>query len=157
MADQSYPTIIHERVDMARRGENPTVVCRLRSGWVVLGDDQRLPGYSLLLADPIQDNLNALSAADRQQFLMDMACIGDALMEGLNPSLINYSILGHSDRALHAHIHPRYDSEEPDKRRTHPIIYHWLKLPYVQFNAERDAPLQARLREALTSRTEIVE
>jgi len=157
MANPSYPTLIHERVDLARRGQNPTAICRLRSGWVVLGDDQRLPGYSLLLADPVRDNLNALSPLAQQQFLGDMACVGDALMEILSPSLINYSILGNTDRALHAHIHPRYDSEEPDKRRTHPIIYHWLKMPCVPFDAERDAPLMASMREALTSRTEIVE
>jgi diadenosine tetraphosphate (Ap4A) HIT family hydrolase len=157
MAHQSYPTIIHERVDWARNGRNPMAVCRLRSGWVVLGDDQRLPGYSLLLADPIRETLNDLSTTERQQFLLDMSCIGDALLEVLSPSLINYSILGNSDRALHAHIHPRYDSEEPDKRRTHAIVYHWLKLPRVPFDTERDAPLMARLRKALQSRTELVE
>jgi diadenosine tetraphosphate (Ap4A) HIT family hydrolase len=138
MRDPKYPTIIHERVELARQGKNPTVVCRLRSGWVVLGDDQRLRGYTLLLADPIRDNLNDLSAEDRMCFLMDMTSIGDALLEVLHPSLINYSILGNTDRALHVHIHPRYDSEDPDKRRTHAIIYHWLKLPYIPFDADRD-------------------
>ena len=112
MRDPSYPTIIHERVDLARRGSNPTVICRLRSGWVVLGDDQRLRGYSLLLADPIRDNLNDLSLQERQQFLMDMTAVGDALTAILQPSIINYSILGNTDRALHVHIHPRYDTEE---------------------------------------------
>lgn len=157
MTSPKYPTIIHERVDLARKGINPTVICRLRSGLVVLGDDQRLRGYSLLLADPIRDNLNALSPLERQQFLMDMTFVGDALTEVLNPSLINYSILGNTDKALHVHIHPRYDSEEPDKRKTHAIIYHWLKMPYVPFDAERDAALMASIREALASRTEIAE
>jgi len=107
MADGRYPTIIHERVDLARRGANPTVIARVRSGWVVLGDDQRLAGYSLLLADPIRDALNDLSVEERRQFLTDMTLVGDALMEVLQPSLINYSILGNTDRALHVHIHPR--------------------------------------------------
>lgn len=157
MSSRDYPTIIHERVARAREGKNPTVVCRLRSGWVVLGDDQRLKGYSLLLADPIRDNLNELSSAERRQFLMDMACVGDALMEVLKPSIINYSILGNTDRALHAHIHPRYDDEDPDKRKTTPIIYHWLKMPYVRLDPGRDAALMSRINEALASRTEIVE
>jgi len=156
MADRKYPTIIHERVDLARQGRNPTAICRLQSGWVVLGDDQRLKGYTLLLADPIRDNLNDLSPTDRQQFLMDMTFIGDALCEVLNPSLINYSILGNTDRALHVHIHPRYDSEEPDKRKTHAIIYHWLKMPYIPFDAKRDAELMADIHKALACRTEIV-
>ncbi len=156
MRDTRYPTIIHERVALAREGRNPTVICRLRSGWVVLGDDQRLKGYTLLLADPIRDNLNDLTSGERQQFLMDMTHVGDALTGVLHPSLINYSILGNTDRALHVHIHPRYDSEEPDKRRTHAIIYHWLKMPYVPFEVERDAPLMAAIREAIASLTEIV-
>ena len=157
MRDLKYATIIHERVDLARQGKNPAVICRLRSGWVVLGDDQRLKGYSLLLADPIRDNLNELPPPERQQFLMDMTFVGDALMEVLKPSLINYAILGNTDRALHVHIYPRYDSEEPDKRRTSPIIYHWLKMPYVPFDVARDASLIAGIRQALASRTEIVE
>ena len=50
-----YParTAIHERVEQARRGDNPAAVCRLPSGWVVLGDDQTLRGYCLLLSDPV--------------------------------------------------------------------------------------------------------
>jgi diadenosine tetraphosphate (Ap4A) HIT family hydrolase len=156
MRDERYPTIIHERVHLAREGKNPTVICRLRSGWVVLGDDQRLRGYTLLLADPIQDSLNALPPAQRHQFLSDMAFVGDALNDVLAPSLINYSILGNTDRALHVHIHPRYDSEEPDKRRTHAIIYHWLKMPHVPFDLERDAPLMADIRAALARRTKVV-
>ena len=34
--------MIAERVDLARRGANHAVVCRLPSGWVVLGDVQFL-------------------------------------------------------------------------------------------------------------------
>ena len=87
---------------------------------------------------------------------MDMSFIGDALTDVLAPSLMNYSILGNTDRALHVHVHPRYDSEDPDKHRTHPIIYHWLEMPVVPFDAERDAALMAAIRQSLASRTEIV-
>ncbi|MGC9455603.1 MAG: HIT family protein [Phycisphaerae bacterium] len=148
-----YPTLIHERVDLARNTENPTVICRVPSGWVVLGDDQRLRGYCLLLADPIRDNLNELDPAERAQFLTDMAAIGDALIEVLHPSIVNYSILGNTDRALHAHIHPRYDSEEPEMRRDHPIRYHWMKMPPVPFDKQRDGPLMDLIRATLASST----
>jgi len=46
-------TIIHERVDMTQAGTNLTVICRMPSGWAVLGDIQFLRGYSLLLPDPV--------------------------------------------------------------------------------------------------------
>ena len=156
MAD-SYPTLIHRRVAEARAGRNPAVIARVTSGWVVLGDDQRLAGYCLLLADPIADNLHALDPERRARFLFDMTAVGEAVIAVRRPSLINYSILGNTDRALHAHIHPRYDSEEPDQRRDHPIIYHWLKMPIVAFDPQRDQPLMAELRHALARHTELLD
>ena len=53
-------TLIHRRVEEARQGINPAVICRVPSGWVVLGDVQFLHGYSLLLPDPVVPSLNAL-------------------------------------------------------------------------------------------------
>ena len=64
-------TLIHKRVELARDGFNPYVICRLRSGWAVLGDSQFIPGYSLLLPDPVVPSLNALSKEERTQFLLD--------------------------------------------------------------------------------------
>lgn len=47
-----HPTIIHERNELSRLGRNPALICQMPSGWAVLGDNQYLTGYSLLLADP---------------------------------------------------------------------------------------------------------
>ena len=41
--------LIEQRVQAARRGENPYVIARMTSGWLVIGDIQPLPGYCLLL------------------------------------------------------------------------------------------------------------
>ena len=60
-------TLIHERVELARAGRNPYVICRVRSGWVVLGDHQFFRGYSLLLPDPVVASPNDLARADRAQ------------------------------------------------------------------------------------------
>jgi hypothetical protein len=40
-----------DRIGAALRGENPTVLRRLTSGFAVIGDVQFLPGYSVLLVD----------------------------------------------------------------------------------------------------------
>ncbi len=156
MSGKKYPTLIHERVALARAGENPTVICRIRSGWVVLGDDQRLRGYTLLLADPVRDSLNDLSHKERSDFLLDMSIVGDALTEALGASLINYSILGNFERALHVHIHPRYDHEAPEDRRTFPFIYGLRNAPHIDFDLERDRDMMRSIREAIARRTEIV-
>lgn len=104
-------TLVHQRVEMARAGTNPTVICRVSSGWIVLGDTQILPGYSLLLPDPVVPDLNALEEPQRIEFLREMAILGDALLDVTGAYRINYEILGNLDQALHAHVTPRYASE----------------------------------------------
>ena len=76
---ESMP-MISDRVELARRGANDAVICRLPSGWAVVGDVQFLPGYCLLLADPVVASLNDLNDARRAEFLRDMARLGDALL-----------------------------------------------------------------------------
>ena len=143
-------TLIHERVEQTREGKNPTLICRMPSGWAVLGDTQFLRGYSLLLPDPVVADLNALDTPDRTRFLLDMALVGDALLEVTGAARINYSILSNSDPALHAHIIPRYDSEPEKLRRGPTAFYDRENAP--QFDPERDAELMAQLKEAITAK-----
>ena len=125
---EKYINIIHERVALANKGENKTVIKKMKSGWVVLGDNQIIPGYCILLSDPVVESINVLKKDKRNQFLMDMGVIGDALLKALNADLINYMILGNLDRSLHAHIHPRYKNEKDEYRKKPPYIYiHLIK------------------------------
>ena len=52
-----------DRVAAAREGRNPTVLARLDTGWVVIGDHQRLPGYCVLIHDGPADHLTDVSRA----------------------------------------------------------------------------------------------
>ena len=145
-------TLIHERVEAAVRGENPCVICRMSSGWAVLGDHQFLPGCSLLLADPVVDDLNDLPHEDRRQFLMDMAALGDAVLALTDAYRINYSILGNKDPALHAHLHPRYESE-PEAMKSESIwAYSPEDLASRPFDKERDDSLMNAMRQYLGQR-----
>ena len=122
-------TLIHRRVAAARGGTNPAVIARLPSGWAVAGDHQVVHGYSLLLADPVVPDLNALGDAERVCFLRDMVLLGDALLEATGASRINYEILGNSEPALHVHLFPRYPSE-PLPYRSGPVWhYDWSQAP----------------------------
>ena len=141
------PTVIHRYVEQSRNGDNPRVVCRVRSGWVVMGDVSILPGYVLLLPDPVVPHLNALASSERIQFLSDMAAIGDKVLELTAATRINYEMLGNLEPALHAHIIPRYDSE-PSELKTKPIwFYDWSKAPKFSESAERE--FMDRLRMSL--------
>jgi diadenosine tetraphosphate (Ap4A) HIT family hydrolase len=143
-------TLIHRRVEEARQGKNPMVVCQMSSGWLVLGDTQVTPGYSILLSDPVVLDLNSLSMEDRVAFLRDMSIIGDALLDVTGAMLINYEILGNAERALHAHIVPRY-ADEPDETRRRPIWFSdWRGNP--KFDSERDKEFMEKLSRAIQKR-----
>jgi diadenosine tetraphosphate (Ap4A) HIT family hydrolase len=142
-------SIIHDRVEAARRGENLTAICRVRSGWVVLGDRQFLAGYSLLLPDPVVPSLNDLAPDGRSQFLLDMTTIGDALLRATETIRINYAIYGNADPELHAHVFPRYGTE-PDDYRVRPVwAYPREQRDSVPFDIVRDRPLMDAIHREL--------
>lgn len=137
--------LIADRVELARQGTNEAVICRLPSGWAVVGDVQFLPGYCLLLADPVVTSLNDLDEARRAEFLRDMARLGDAILRVTSAERINYEILGNSEPELHAHVFPRYASEPPELRRLPAWFYDWAAAPRY------DPQAHAELRDALRS------
>jgi diadenosine tetraphosphate (Ap4A) HIT family hydrolase len=145
-------TFIHQRVEAARAGTNPTVICRMPSGWVVLCDVQFLRGYSLLLADPVAPDLNALDKRQRAEYLLDMAILGDALLEVTGAYRINYEILGNLDPALHAHVIPRYMTEPEDMRKGPAFLYDKDYRNSVKFDYERDKELMKQIAEAVRQR-----
>lgn len=145
-------TLIHQRVEEARAGTNPTVITRVPSGWVVIGDVQFLRGYSLLLADPVVSDVNALDEEQRGRFFQDMAILGDALLEVTGAYRINYEILGNTEAALHAHVFPRYLTEPEDLRKGPAWFYDAEYRRSITFNAERDAALMKHIAEAIRKR-----
>lgn len=140
-------TLIHRRVAEARAGTNPAVIARLRSGWAVLGDVQVVHGYCLLLPDPVVPDLNALTGAARAQFLSDMVALGDVLLAVTQARRINYEILGNLEPALHAHLFPRYDSEEKSRRHAPVWQYDWSQAK--AFAPAAQAEFVARVRSGL--------
>lgn len=138
-----------DRIGAAERGENPTVIARMRSGFAVIGDTQFLPGYCVLLAVPQVEQLNDLPISQRRDFLLDMSLLGDAISRACipTPRRINYSILGNTDAFLHAHVFPRYDSEPPE-RIPYPVWFYpresWTD-PQHQFTETRHGALRMRI------------
>jgi len=143
-------TTIQERVETARAGTHPTVICRMLSGWAVLCDDmQYLPGYSILLPDPVVGSINDLDRAQRAAFLCDMVTIGDALLVVTGAFRINYAILGNTDPALHAHIVPRYLFEPEELRKGPPWSYPREMVTARLFDPAPDRELMRQLAEAI--------
>jgi diadenosine tetraphosphate (Ap4A) HIT family hydrolase len=141
------PTAIHSIVERCAAGRYPPAVSKLSSGWVVLGERQVLPGYCLLLPDPVVPHLNALEGPARGQFLADMSLVGDVLLAVTGAVRINYAIFGNVEPALHAHIFPRLGDEPEGMRSAQPWALDWNSAP--GFDAGRHAAFQSRLAQAL--------
>ncbi|HCT05762.1 HIT family protein [Pseudomonas sp. P7548] len=125
--------LIMERVELARNGANDKVICRMASGWAVMGDVQFLPGYCLLLPDPVVASLNDLDPEARAVYLLDMARLGDAVLQATGALRMNYEILGNSEPELHCHLFPRYADEPDDKRKMPVWFYDWkTATPYAE-------------------------
>jgi diadenosine tetraphosphate (Ap4A) HIT family hydrolase len=121
-------------------------VARLPSGWAVMGDPQVLAGYCLLLPDPVVPHLNALPAAGQAAFLVDMARLGQAVLELTGALRVNYALFGNLEPALHAHVFPRLVDEPVVLRAANPWGYDWS-------NARRfDPTLDGRMLGALRAR-----
>ena len=143
-------TAIHAMVDRCNSGRYPPAVVKLRSGWVVMGERQVLPGYCLLLSDPVVPHLNALEVQARHLFLADMSAVGDALLAMTGALRINYAIFGNVEPALHAHMFPRRADEPKDIRTKQPWALHWQRAP--AFGGNEHAAFKSRLAEALERR-----
>lgn len=140
-------TVIHERVELCRTGKFPQAICRVSSGWVVLGDVQFLEGYSLIYPDPVVSDLNKLGAEKRKTLFYEASVVGDALLDVTGAVRINYEILGNLAPALHVHIFPRFD-DEPEALRTKPVwFYDWAEAR--PFDAQADAPIMQRIHDYL--------
>jgi diadenosine tetraphosphate (Ap4A) HIT family hydrolase len=134
-------------VEACRMGAYAPAVCKLRSGWVVMGEQQVLSGYCLLLPDPVVANLNALLGSARIEFLDDMSRVGDALTKLVDAVRINYAIFGNVEPALHAHVFPRLKSEPEGIRTAQPWALDWGSAP--RFSVEQHGPFKSRLAREL--------
>jgi len=154
MGEAKHEPWMDDRIGALLRGENPTEILRMKSGYAVLGDYQYLPGYCVLLRVPPAWSLNELTLAERAQFMQDMTLVGDAVMEACCPAKLNYAVMMNLDMVLHAHIQARYAWEPDEYRRgpawSYPVEQRTDEKCY--YAVEENIALKERIRAALTKR-----
>ena len=91
--------MICERIDWIKNGKNPYFVKELSTGYVVIGDHQRIKGYSLFLCKEHAAELHFLEPAFRDQFLHEMAVVAEAVYNAFHPDKLNYELLGRGNGA----------------------------------------------------------
>lgn len=141
----------NDRIGSCERGENPTLMVKMKSGFAVIGDNQFLPGYCVLLRYPHAGSLNELSMEERAEYLTDMTLIGDAIIKVCNPLRINYSTLMNLDHFLHTHIEARYDWE-PEEYKIRPSFFYPKEERYLEkyeYSDERFGDLKQKITKSL--------
>jgi diadenosine tetraphosphate (Ap4A) HIT family hydrolase len=144
--------VSQQRIEAARAGLDPALICQVSSGWVFLCGMQYLRGYCILQADPEVESINSLEPTKQAKFLCEMVLVGDAIMEVTGAYRINYAILGNSEPVLHAHIVPRYLSEPDEMRVIGPWSYPNITDASTRFDPARDGQLIHQLRESIQQR-----
>ncbi len=137
-----------ERLALLELGESPKLVARMASGFAVMADFQYLPGYCLLLANPLVDQLNDLEGHRRDQYLRDMALLGDAVRGATDCARINYGTYGNLDPFLHTHVWPRYEWENEPVRTAHPSTYtlEYQQMPEHAYTDEHHGALKGKIK-----------
>jgi diadenosine tetraphosphate (Ap4A) HIT family hydrolase len=139
-----------ERIAALERGEDPNVIVKLASGYLVASSEPYLPGYCLLLASPFAGSLEGLDAGPRTQFLDDLGRVGEVLKVVANAKRINYGIYGNVDPFLHAHLWPRYEWEDEPFSKMPPLGWpNERRVREAEVHAAAHAELVQRLRGAL--------
>ena len=74
--------LVCERIALIKENRNPYFVRELNTGYVVIGDQQRIKGYTLFLCKQHAYELHQLESHYRDEFLHEMAAtIQQALRE----------------------------------------------------------------------------
>ncbi len=106
--------LVCERIARIKENTNPYFVRELNTGYVVIGDQQRIKGYTLFLCKQHAIELHELEPRYRDEFLHEMAIVAEAVYNAFQPDKLNYSLLGVGRGVhMHWHIHPRRKGDTP--------------------------------------------
>ena len=100
------------RLRLTERGENPNLVAELSTGYVVLGDDQYIRGYTVLICKHHATELFDLEPDFRAKFLEEMVLTAQAVANVFQAEKMHYELLG-IGRGVHMH----WQSVSPPCRR----------------------------------------
>lgn len=106
--------LVCQRIKKIIEGENRYFVRELETGYVVLGDFQRIKGYTLFLCKEHTTEIHFLEAAFRKKFLYEMSLVAEAVYNAFEPDKLNYELLGQGEGVhMHWHIFPRRAGDTP--------------------------------------------
>lgn len=103
--------LICQRIQDIKNDKNPFFVKELKTGYVVLEDNQFYKGYTIFLCKKHVFELHELDEEFKNEFLKEMSNVSEAVFKAFKPVKLNYELLGNKDPHLHWHIIPRYKND----------------------------------------------
>lgn len=86
----------------------------LNTGYVVIGDHQRIKGYTLFLCKQHATELHFLEPDYKVEFLKEMSIVAEAVYNAFKPDKINYELIGAGNGVhMHWHIFPIRKGDTP--------------------------------------------
>ncbi len=83
--------LICDRIKMIEEGTNPYFVKELKTGYVVIGDNQHFYGYTLFLyKNHKYTELFQMPKEEREIFLDEMTKVAETVYNAFNAEKINY-------------------------------------------------------------------
>ncbi|WP_461218033.1 HIT family protein [Lapidilactobacillus salsurivasis] len=132
--------LICQRIALIEAHKNPYFVSEMATGYVVIGDTQYFPGYTLFLAKEHVTELHLMPEKLKLQFLQEMSLVAEACSLAFHADKMNLELLGNGDAHVHWHLFPRHNGDTP---KPGPI---WWVDPAVMY-ADEAAPTTAALAE----------
>lgn len=147
--------IVCDRVRMIKEGRNPYFVKELETGYVVIGDHQHFPGYTLFLFKEHVMELHLLDRTTKMKFLEEMSIVAEAVYNATAADKMNYELLGNGDVHMHWHLFPRRDNDlgEYGRNGKGPVWWYPMDKMYDESNKPSDEELE-RMKSSLLTELE---
>jgi diadenosine tetraphosphate (Ap4A) HIT family hydrolase len=139
--------LICQRVELAKRGQNPHLIHEFRHSIFVVGDHQFHRGYCVLqLKEHVREFFDLPPHTAREMF-DELIIASRAVQKTFDPWKLNHSCYGNQVPHVHWHIFPRYESE--GNHLSHPWL-HADEFPKHKIDAEMARKIAARVRANLS-------
>lgn len=103
--------LICDRIEKIKSGNNRYFVKELKTGYVVIGDNQHFKGYTLFLCKEHKTELFHLNQEQKINFLEEMSIVAEAVSKAFAAEKMNYELLGNGDTHIHWHLFPRFNGD----------------------------------------------
>ena len=100
-----------ERVDLAGKGVYPYLIHEFQHSFLMLGEHQFFPGYSVLVLKPHFKEMTDIPEKIRSEFFAEMMASSQAIEKAFSPDKMNMCSLGNVVPHVHWHFFPRHKSE----------------------------------------------